>query len=507
MFLTYYLPSSFGANPLTQLLDIFYHLRSENRARGIRPGAGEVVPSARLIEQGDVIAISRFIDNEFLAIAAREGEHVSSRVAASYGLQSPCTREAQHRSRPASQHAASTSTSAGYTSPQPTPRLAFLGSTSRSPGLLGPAPLGHPSHPHHPSHSLGHSSSLPPSSSWPSNMRSSLERRQTVSGSPGDNPSTLWGSYQHGSVMDGSSSSRSSSGHLASGSYGPDSSGSDSLNNPLRAGVMGTVSTRRSKARRRVTKREGEVPACLGCGRLSTAEWRRGPTGPRTLCNACGLLFAKMTRVRKNADAGAGGPSGDGGPSLDELRAAVGNSSKGPTGLGPASMSSSAGPSSGIHHLVDGHDSHGISQPHPHYRSQSHTQTSQSQPASDWRYSGPGASESAGFQQHQQHHTSRYGPAPGPGTRLPPPQHHSSGQEQASMSSGRSSSPNSPPRDPPKHFSAPQSTATREDQHERFAKSYPIPPKAEVERRGAESQGKTPPRERALLPREREKRA
>lgn len=35
-------------------------------------------------------------------------------------------------------------------------------------------------------------------------------------------------------------------------------------------------------------------PVCLGCGATETPEWRRGPMGPRTLCNACGLVFAKL---------------------------------------------------------------------------------------------------------------------------------------------------------------------------------------------------------------------
>jgi hypothetical protein len=27
---------------------------------------------------------------------------------------------------------------------------------------------------------------------------------------------------------------------------------------------------------------------------VETPEWRRGPLGPRTLCNACGLIYAKL---------------------------------------------------------------------------------------------------------------------------------------------------------------------------------------------------------------------
>ncbi|KAI0272433.1 hypothetical protein BC834DRAFT_347314 [Gloeopeniophorella convolvens] len=44
-------------------------------------------------------------------------------------------------------------------------------------------------------------------------------------------------------------------------------------------------------------KSEGPVPegqTCLGCNATSTPEWRRGPLGPRTLCNACGLVYAKL---------------------------------------------------------------------------------------------------------------------------------------------------------------------------------------------------------------------
>ena len=32
---------------------------------------------------------------------------------------------------------------------------------------------------------------------------------------------------------------------------------------------------------------------CLHCGCQKTPQWRMGPTGPKTLCNACGVRFRK----------------------------------------------------------------------------------------------------------------------------------------------------------------------------------------------------------------------
>ncbi|KAH7908962.1 hypothetical protein BJ138DRAFT_1156385 [Hygrophoropsis aurantiaca] len=45
-----------------------------------------------------------------------------------------------------------------------------------------------------------------------------------------------------------------------------------------------------------------EGQTCLGCNATSTPEWRRGPLGPRTLCNACGLVYAKLLKKRARGE-------------------------------------------------------------------------------------------------------------------------------------------------------------------------------------------------------------
>jgi PAS domain S-box-containing protein len=37
---------------------------------------------------------------------------------------------------------------------------------------------------------------------------------------------------------------------------------------------------------------------CTDCGTLDSPEWRRGPSGPKTLCNACGLRWAKKEKKK-----------------------------------------------------------------------------------------------------------------------------------------------------------------------------------------------------------------
>ncbi|KAI8139846.1 hypothetical protein BJV82DRAFT_672216 [Fennellomyces sp. T-0311] len=42
---------------------------------------------------------------------------------------------------------------------------------------------------------------------------------------------------------------------------------------------------------------------CQSCSSTETPEWRKGPMGPRTLCNACGLIWAKLARQQGLPDA------------------------------------------------------------------------------------------------------------------------------------------------------------------------------------------------------------
>lgn len=56
-------------------------------------------------------------------------------------------------------------------------------------------------------------------------------------------------------------------------------------------------SAKRQKRVRRVkAKPEPGNLRCFHCGETDTPEWRRGPAGPKTLCNACGLQYAKYLR-------------------------------------------------------------------------------------------------------------------------------------------------------------------------------------------------------------------
>ncbi|KAH8813272.1 hypothetical protein F5884DRAFT_726929 [Xylogone sp. PMI_703] len=52
-------------------------------------------------------------------------------------------------------------------------------------------------------------------------------------------------------------------------------------------------------------KKKVKIPdeyVCTDCGTLDSPEWRKGPSGPKTLCNACGLRWAKKEKKNKTHD-------------------------------------------------------------------------------------------------------------------------------------------------------------------------------------------------------------
>lgn len=65
----------------------------------------------------------------------------------------------------------------------------------------------------------------------------------------------------------------------------------------------------RQNAQRRLQAILGAHMYCHACGTTETPEWRRGPDGNKSLCNACGLHFAKIVRTeRERREAAAEAP-------------------------------------------------------------------------------------------------------------------------------------------------------------------------------------------------------
>ncbi|QRW02119.1 GATA type zinc finger [Ceratobasidium sp. AG-Ba] len=66
----------------------------------------------------------------------------------------------------------------------------------------------------------------------------------------------------------------------------------------------------RKKPKKAHTAQEQYV--CVTCGRTDSPEWRKGPLGAKTLCNACGLRWAKRNTKRKTDEFGGAEGGGAG---------------------------------------------------------------------------------------------------------------------------------------------------------------------------------------------------
>ena len=66
---------------------------------------------------------------------------------------------------------------------------------------------------------------------------------------------------------------------------------------PHLQGHIGGIGVEQSK-----TVRTAAPGRCHSCNISETPEWRRGPDGARTLCNACGLHYAKLTKKKQQQE-------------------------------------------------------------------------------------------------------------------------------------------------------------------------------------------------------------
>ncbi|KAI9485870.1 MAG: MADB protein [Benjaminiella poitrasii] len=58
--------------------------------------------------------------------------------------------------------------------------------------------------------------------------------------------------------------------------------------------TQSTTQTRLGKKKR--VEKPSETKICTDCGTTEAPEWRKGPNGPKTLCNACGLRWSKTQK-------------------------------------------------------------------------------------------------------------------------------------------------------------------------------------------------------------------
>jgi hypothetical protein len=71
--------------------------------------------------------------------------------------------------------------------------------------------------------------------------------------------------------------------------------------------MSGSTSNAGSSGATASSKHGGAAPqyVCVTCGRTDSPEWRKGPLGAKTLCNACGLRWAKRNQKKKAESAAA----------------------------------------------------------------------------------------------------------------------------------------------------------------------------------------------------------
>lgn len=70
----------------------------------------------------------------------------------------------------------------------------------------------------------------------------------------------------------------------------------ESITSKIRAHSIDSDASFTPPKKQKVVVKQPLRTSCKECGNTETPEWRKGPDGPRTLCNACGLRFGKLLR-------------------------------------------------------------------------------------------------------------------------------------------------------------------------------------------------------------------
>ncbi|KAJ7578387.1 white collar 2 type of transcription factor [Mycena floridula] len=96
--------------------------------------------------------------------------------------------------------------------------------------------------------------------------------------------------------------------------FGTDATATPSLGNPfISSPTLSNSDEDEETRKKKKLKKSGsgvEQYVCVTCGRTDSPEWRKGPSGPKTLCNACGLRWAKQTR-KPNGEVGQSPENGE----------------------------------------------------------------------------------------------------------------------------------------------------------------------------------------------------
>lgn len=94
-----------------------------------------------------------------------------------------------------------------------------------------------------------------------------------------------------------------------------------------------------SEKERKKKMKVADEYVCTDCGTLDSPEWRKGPMGPKTLCNACGLRWAKKEKKRTGVSVSGNGTTVGG-----SVNASVGSGSgTGTTPMQPQQGTTGAG--------------------------------------------------------------------------------------------------------------------------------------------------------------------